>query len=236
MKKRILSLALVPVICLALVGALTLGAAATGNLETISAYLNKTVTITMEGKEQILKDASGNRVYPITYNGSTYLPVRAISDLLGVPVDWDGSTRTVMLGKQEGKKGVELLTNFKTFSAVNAGQKHLEPKNMIQISGIDVLDYAWIKVEDWGGQTGSISFNTGGKYQYVTFKYYSGADTVLKVMGDDDYVLWETNVKGGELYKEATVPLEGFSQLKFYGEGSTYVNDNYLYIFDAYLT
>lgn len=235
MKKRILSLALVPVICLALVGALTLGAAATGNLEVISAYLNKTVTITMDGKEQILKDADGNRVYPITYEGSTFLPVRAVSNLLGVPVDWDGATKTVILGTQEGK-GVELLTTFKTFSTVGAGQKHLEPKNMIQISGVDVLDYAWIKVEDWGGQTGSIAFNTGGKYQYVTFKYYSGADAVFKVMGDDDYVLWETNVKGGELYKTATVPLEDFSQLKFYAEGSTYVNDNYLYIFDAYLT
>lgn len=235
MKKRILSLALVPVICLALVGALTLGAAATGNLETISAYLNKTVTVTLDGKEQILKDAAGNRVYPITYNGSTYLPVRAISGMLGVAVDWDGATRTVKLGEQAGK-GLELLPNFKAFNTINAQQKHLEAKDKKQISGIDVLDYAQIKVEYYGLQNGSISFNTGGKYQYVTFKYYSDSDAVLKVMGDDDYVLWETTVKGGELYKEATVALEKFSQLKFYAEGTKYVTGNWLSIFDAYLT
>ena len=44
-------------------------------------------------------DAKGNRVYPITYEGSTYLPVRAVAGLAGYEVNWDQATRTVDLGE-----------------------------------------------------------------------------------------------------------------------------------------
>ena len=36
-------------------------------------------TIRYNGETQTLFDANKNRVYPITYNGTTYLPVRAVS-------------------------------------------------------------------------------------------------------------------------------------------------------------
>jgi len=48
-------------------------------------------------------------VYPILYNGTTYLPVRAISGLVDLPVDWDGDTRTVILGSSSAVVGVRLI-------------------------------------------------------------------------------------------------------------------------------
>jgi len=43
----------------------------------------------------------GNPVYPIIYNGTTYLPIRAVSNMLDIPVAWDATTKTVILGTEE---------------------------------------------------------------------------------------------------------------------------------------
>ncbi|MBQ9914965.1 MAG: hypothetical protein IJO50_02345 [Clostridia bacterium] len=75
------------------------GAVATGNLEEIKAFLNYGITVKLDGQEQIMYDAQGTRVYPITYNGTTYVPIRAVSNMLDVDVNWDGENNTVLLGE-----------------------------------------------------------------------------------------------------------------------------------------
>lgn len=45
------------------------------------------------------KDANGNPVDVFVYNGTTYLPVRAICNALNVPVQWDESTKSAYLGE-----------------------------------------------------------------------------------------------------------------------------------------
>ena len=62
------------------------------------------VNIYADGVKLDPKDANGNPVDVFIYNGTTYLPVRAVSDALGVPVQWDGNTRSVYLGTQPGTK------------------------------------------------------------------------------------------------------------------------------------
>lgn len=44
------------------------------------------------------KDANGNTVPVFAYNGTTYLPVRAISNALGIPILWEGETESVYVG------------------------------------------------------------------------------------------------------------------------------------------
>lgn len=44
------------------------------------------------------KDANGNTVPVFAYNGSTYLPVRAISTALGIPILWEPKTESVYVG------------------------------------------------------------------------------------------------------------------------------------------
>ena len=110
-KKALMTLA----ITLALVCGMAIGASAADTLKEISAYLNYGITIKYNGEAQDLTDAAGNRVYPITYNGTTYLPVRAVSNLLGIGVDWDGATQTVLLG--EKADGTDLIDNFKPYNS-----------------------------------------------------------------------------------------------------------------------
>lgn len=50
-------------------------------LQKIEATLNKQLVVTYNGDKQEFKDVNDKIVYPITYNRTTYLPVRAIGDL-----------------------------------------------------------------------------------------------------------------------------------------------------------
>ncbi|MCD8181005.1 MAG: PepSY domain-containing protein [Firmicutes bacterium] len=66
--------------------------------EEISAEVRYDFTIVVDGAVQSFKDANGSAVYPILYEGSTYLPIRAIGTLMGKSVSWDADTQTVYIG------------------------------------------------------------------------------------------------------------------------------------------
>lgn len=62
------------------------------------------ITLYYDGVKVEPKDATGKKVAPLLYNGTTYLPVRAISNLFGEAINWDGSTQSVYIGDMPGKK------------------------------------------------------------------------------------------------------------------------------------
>jgi len=66
----------------------------------ITAILDSGIKIVYGGVERTMRDANDNVVYPIVYNGTTYVPIRAVSNMLEIPVDWKSDTRTVLLGEQ----------------------------------------------------------------------------------------------------------------------------------------
>lgn len=81
-----------------------------GNLvETVQAEIRKDMTIIVDGENQVFQDANGSRVYPILYNGTTYLPVRAIGNLMGKNIGWNGETMTVTLSSAAYDLGGSLL-------------------------------------------------------------------------------------------------------------------------------
>ncbi len=71
--------------------------------ETAELFYNN-IKIYIDGGEIVPKDANGNTVEPFTMNGTTYLPVRAISNALGKDVEWDGATNSVYIGKKDANK------------------------------------------------------------------------------------------------------------------------------------
>jgi hypothetical protein len=62
---------------------------ASANLQAIQAHLNHGIKIALNGR---LWQPSQT---PITYNGSTYLPLRAVGEALGAQITWDGATQTI---------------------------------------------------------------------------------------------------------------------------------------------
>lgn len=71
--------------------------------ETTEIFYNS-IKIFINGAEIVPKDPNGNVVEPFVMNGTTYLPVRAISNALGQDVEWDGSNFSVYIGKKDKTK------------------------------------------------------------------------------------------------------------------------------------
>lgn len=80
---------------------LSIGVFAGTQMEKIEAYLNTGVNIKIKGKDWQAKNSAGDRLYPISYNDSNYLPVRAVGEALGVEIGWDEASNTVLIGKDE---------------------------------------------------------------------------------------------------------------------------------------
>ena len=59
------------------------------------------IKLVVNGAPVTPKDANGSTVEPFIYNGTTYLPVRAVGNALGQDVSWNGNTKTVYIGMNE---------------------------------------------------------------------------------------------------------------------------------------
>lgn len=63
---------------------------------------NKGISVTFNGVKQTLKDGHGNVIYPVIIDGSSYLPVKAITEMAGCEIAWDGATKTIAITRKEG--------------------------------------------------------------------------------------------------------------------------------------
>ena len=87
MKKKVFSV----VMAVVTLFSMTMSAVAASQMTEIRAYLNHGIKIVLNG--QPWQPAQT----PITYQGSTYLPLRAVGEAVGAQVGWDGATQTVSL-------------------------------------------------------------------------------------------------------------------------------------------
>ena len=69
--------------------------ASTGTSKVTANYMG--ISIVVDGKTVIPSDGAGHNIEPFAISGSTYLPVRAVANALGLDVDWDVATKTVIL-------------------------------------------------------------------------------------------------------------------------------------------
>lgn len=75
---------------------------AAANLEPIKAFFNRDATFVLKGELWQPKDAKGNPMSAIFYNGSNYLPVRAVAEALKIPIDFDAATQKIYIGGKPG--------------------------------------------------------------------------------------------------------------------------------------
>jgi hypothetical protein len=84
-----------------IVAALLFGAAATafasvGTYPLMASFAS--IRIFVDGKQVDPRDAGGASVEPFIINGTTYLPVRAVAEALGMEVSWDNAAKSVYIG------------------------------------------------------------------------------------------------------------------------------------------
>lgn len=114
------------------------------NTTTLYDVIANGIKIVIDGQKINPTDANGNTVEPIIYNGTTYLPVRAVANAFGKSVYWDGPNYTVYLGNMDGS---------------------LEyPTEELSTEG---------NIGDWWGSSGTLKDNIGNTYSRGVFSHDS---------------------------------------------------------------
>lgn len=206
-----------------LVGAIGIGGtvlAKTGKEMIEVSYQN--IKIFMDGEEVDARDANGQKVEPFIYNGTTYLPVRAVGQAVGKEVNWDGVEKVVYLGAKPGnvenwldvcgpylyKKGEEFrLTDNKYFTM--SGKKYT--------NGFTLMPQ---------NNKGEACFNLDGQYNSVTFTAGHVDDTHPNVatlnVYIDGIIAYTTELSYDNVARKITIPLNGALQMKFELIDNTY--------------
>lgn len=76
---------------------IAVGASATGIIQKVQSELRPDFTVKIDGEVRTFKNANGDVVYPMLYEGTTYLPVRAIGEIMGKTVYWYEDQKMVEL-------------------------------------------------------------------------------------------------------------------------------------------
>ena len=92
MKKKI-SLVMV----FALILAFTTGVVAKNVFDIIKAEVRTDFVVKIDGEDKIFKNVDGDRVYPILHDGTTYLPLRAIGEIMNKDVYWYEDDKVIEL-------------------------------------------------------------------------------------------------------------------------------------------
>lgn len=155
-------------------------------------------------------DSNGNTVPVFIYNGTTYLPVRAISETLNTPVQWDGSTSSVYIGKHTGNTPAVWLKDLDYFTRVysyysskiddkdNLGNTY---QNAISIGDFDVTYVL----------NGQYSHMTGTLYQ--RYEYRNRYSSTMEVYGDGE-LIYNASMEPGKMPVEFDIDLTGVLQLQ----------------------
>lgn len=169
----------------------------------------KNIKVCVDGVEMTLRDTAGQEVEPFIYNGTTYLPVRAVGEAIGKEVSYDGSTSTVYIGKS-GQVNY-LGQQVKAYQTDKAWEDTVTMGGQNYLNGL-VFD-TWV-----GG--GNAYYNLNGLYTSVSGVYgmsdkgtRDDAKAILSFYGDGRLIETFT-VKGGELPKNFAVNVSGVAQLK----------------------
>ena len=84
----------------------------------------RNISLYVNGAQIVPKDAKGNVVEPFIYNGTTYLPVRAVGEALGMDVQWDGKTASAYLGKKDQNQPDTYLSKLQWNDYKEAAERH----------------------------------------------------------------------------------------------------------------
>ncbi len=118
-----------------LIFAVVLGIAAMG-VNVLAAPVEKKISVVyddlkiyVDGVLTQTKDADGKTIEPFISNGVTYLPVAALSRILGKDVSWDGKTKSIYIGKKPDIKAQEVtVSNVDELFAALGSNKHIKLK------------------------------------------------------------------------------------------------------------
>lgn len=191
------------------------------------------IKVVVDGREvQFGKDTKGKQIEPFIYNGTTYLPLRAVAEALGKQVQWDKNTNTAFLGDgvvNTGEVNVALTEIMKPFSKDDTQviAKDGDYKK-VTLAGKEYNNGLLFKT--YSDEKGHANFNLEGKYTNLTGLL--GADqegTTVKVdfIGDGN-LLQSYDIVSGQLPVNVNLNVTGVRllEIKYEREYKEYWKSN----------
>jgi hypothetical protein len=215
MKKKKLALLVGLILIISTVTAFATGAV-TKNIDVL--YNN--IKLVVDGKPiEFGEDSAGNKIEPFIYNGTTYLPVRAVGEAIGKKVDWDGSNQTVYLGEKPGE--VNYMTEIiEPYDKHRLDTYKLNDTEKLELAGKTYKTGYRLGHTDRDSldRIGYAYFNLDGKYSeiecIVGYKPgYNSVDRTLNIYLDGK--LFKTmDFTRDSMPEKLTIPVSGVLQLK----------------------
>ena len=180
----------------------------------ISAELRPDFTIVVDGTKRTFTEENGDVVHPILYQGTTYLPVRAIGNLMGKAVSWNGTTRTVTLS------GDSLVTDADSFSGGSSGGTGSSGASGTAGKPVDVGEAKRIALAHAGLQANEVTFLhakpewENGRYVYDVEFFTADKEYDYEIDANTgEIVQYDYKVESGVPSPGSTITLEKAREL-----------------------
>lgn len=191
----------------------------------LAAFIDKYITVqtgvNIYVNDNLLKptDANGNPVEPFIYEGTTYLPVRAIANAFDTDVKWEGKTGSVYVGKHKSDEPAVLLQDLDYFTGKDFKFKTSEKDNLGKNQTNVLYGYSIENVYKINGKYTSIA---GTLFQFYESRSSSWPSNI-KIYGDGK-LLYEADMNKGIEPIDFNIDITGVLELKvdFYGGESAY--------------
>ncbi len=186
------------------------------------------IKILIDGKEYQPTDVNGNAVEPFIYNGTTYLPVRAIANAFDKEVDWEPQTSTVTLGSknydwldQMGYADYNTTGTRNTVAAIAAKTEMTDGMKYDRGLQFFLCDGSKGTVEQNDGTLESgqdVSYLLNGSYKsfegVISEKGNAKETALIKFYGDGSLLYTSPIISEGMKSTPFTVNVEGIKLLK----------------------
>ncbi len=183
----------------------------------------KGITLVVDNQKINLgQDSAGQAIEPFIYNGTTYLPVRAVGEALGKDVAWDGATNTVYIGKREDQDKIVRLNDEIEYMSLTSGTYYWNDKGGEFIKDIAGNEYSYYMYG--ADESNSIVYPTSATLGWREREKNNGESiSLLRIFADGEEVgKWELNP--GDFSREITADISGALQVEINIENSKFIN------------
>jgi hypothetical protein len=199
--------------------------------------LDPGVSIAIDGTVCQPTDADGNPVYPILYEGATYIPVLGLSYLFGKAANWNSKTHTLLISDNKVKaptfkpankpkavtlsgvrpdKGITIRYKGKVKKFTDTNGKALYPisyKNTIYIP-VDGAASLFGKVAGWDGSSRRVLINSPAmSVKSIRVVVDGKVNTFDAKLFGGDWYLKPADIKAA-LGVKVTATLDGYANLR----------------------
>lgn len=204
------------------VSSFAVGAMGKSIVEKIEAELRGDFTVYVDGKKQTFRDVNGKVVDPILYEGTTYLPVRAIGELMGKTVYWYQDEKKIELVEPSGEKtlvtdadvivdGADKVKEEKIKEEKPKKEKATEAEITLDEAKEIVLEKAELKSDEVVFTKTKLEFDDGKWVYEIDFKTDEARYDTEVDATDGEILQWEVEAKKNSEKKEQPTDKEVIS-------------------------